>query len=42
MALDAFERYQLLFGPRPIHPLDRLSAHLGGPPALNAHSGVFR
>ncbi|GAA0626747.1 1-aminocyclopropane-1-carboxylate deaminase [Kribbella sandramycini] len=30
MALDDFERYPLLFGPSPIHPLDRLSAHLGG------------
>ncbi|MFB6719022.1 1-aminocyclopropane-1-carboxylate deaminase [Kribbella sp. NPDC056345] len=30
MSLDAFERYPLLFGPSPIHPLDRLTAHLGG------------
>ncbi|GAB3837473.1 1-aminocyclopropane-1-carboxylate deaminase [Micromonospora andamanensis] len=30
MTLDAFERYPLLFGPSPIHPLDRLSDHLGG------------
>ncbi|MFG1606805.1 1-aminocyclopropane-1-carboxylate deaminase [Actinoplanes sp. NPDC049265] len=30
MALDDFARYPLLFGPSPIHPLDRLSAHLGG------------
>src|SRR5689334_17481229 len=30
MALDAFERYPLLFGPSPIHPLDRLTAELGG------------
>ncbi len=29
-ALDRFERYPLLFGPSPVHPLDRLSAHLGG------------
>jgi 1-aminocyclopropane-1-carboxylate deaminase len=28
--LDAFERYPLLFGPSPVHPLDRLSEHLGG------------
>nr|WP_238355926.1 1-aminocyclopropane-1-carboxylate deaminase [Kribbella sandramycini] len=28
--MDDFERYPLLFGPSPIHPLDRLSAHLGG------------
>ncbi|MFN8582648.1 MAG: 1-aminocyclopropane-1-carboxylate deaminase [Gemmatimonadaceae bacterium] len=25
-----FERYPLLFGPSPIHPMRRLSAHLGG------------
>ncbi|WP_107655474.1 1-aminocyclopropane-1-carboxylate deaminase [Nocardia suismassiliense] len=30
MSLDTFERYPLLFGPSPIHPLDRLSDHLGG------------
>lgn len=30
MSLDDFERYPLLFGPSPIHPLDRLSDHLGG------------
>jgi len=30
MNLDAFERYPLMFGPSPIHPLERLSAHLGG------------
>jgi 1-aminocyclopropane-1-carboxylate deaminase len=29
MSLDDFERYPLLFGPSPIHPLDRLTAHLG-------------
>ena len=29
-ALAAFERYPLLFGPSPIHPLRRLSRHLGG------------
>jgi 1-aminocyclopropane-1-carboxylate deaminase len=28
--LDAFPRYPLLFGPSPIHPLERLTAHLGG------------
>jgi 1-aminocyclopropane-1-carboxylate deaminase len=28
--LDAFERYPLMFGPSPVHPLERLSAHLGG------------
>jgi 1-aminocyclopropane-1-carboxylate deaminase len=31
MNLEAFDRYPLLFGPAPVHPLDRLSAHLGGP-----------
>ena len=30
MSLDEFPRYPLLFGPSPIHPLERLSAHLGG------------
>jgi 1-aminocyclopropane-1-carboxylate deaminase len=30
MNLDQFDRYPLLFGPSPVHPLDRLSAHLGG------------
>ncbi|WP_433663835.1 1-aminocyclopropane-1-carboxylate deaminase [Nocardia sp. CA-128927] len=30
MSLDTFERYPLLFGPSPIHPLDRLTDHLGG------------
>ncbi|HEY7489424.1 MAG TPA: 1-aminocyclopropane-1-carboxylate deaminase [Streptosporangiaceae bacterium] len=30
MYLDGFERYPLLFGPSPIHPLDRLTEHLGG------------
>jgi 1-aminocyclopropane-1-carboxylate deaminase len=28
--LDKFERYPLTFGPSPIEPLERLSAHLGG------------
>jgi 1-aminocyclopropane-1-carboxylate deaminase len=28
--LDKFERYPLTFGPTPIEPLPRLSAHLGG------------
>ena len=31
MALTDFPRYPLLFGPSPVHPLERLSAHLGGP-----------
>jgi 1-aminocyclopropane-1-carboxylate deaminase len=30
MKLDSFDRYPLLFGPSPLHPLERLSAHLGG------------
>jgi 1-aminocyclopropane-1-carboxylate deaminase len=30
MNLDAFERYPLMFGPSPIHPLERLTEHLGG------------
>ncbi|TCM44414.1 1-aminocyclopropane-1-carboxylate deaminase [Kribbella sp. VKM Ac-2568] len=30
MPIDAFERYPLLFGPSPVHPLDRLTKHLGG------------
>ena len=29
MSLDDFPRYPLLFGPSPVHPLERLSAHLG-------------
>src|ERR1043165_7808859 len=31
MSLDDFERYPLLFGPSPVHKLDRLTKHLGGP-----------
>src|SRR6266540_4603317 len=30
MSLDSFERFPLLFGPSPVHRLDRLTAHLGG------------
>ncbi|MGA8211850.1 MAG: 1-aminocyclopropane-1-carboxylate deaminase [Nocardioidaceae bacterium] len=30
MALADFPRYPLTFGPSPVHPLDRLAAHLGG------------
>jgi 1-aminocyclopropane-1-carboxylate deaminase len=30
MGIDDFARVQLLFGPSPVHPLPRLSAHLGG------------
>jgi 1-aminocyclopropane-1-carboxylate deaminase len=29
-ALERFPRTQLLFGPSPVHPLERLTAHLGG------------
>lgn len=31
MALADFPRHPLTFGPSPVHPLRRLSAHLGGP-----------
>jgi 1-aminocyclopropane-1-carboxylate deaminase len=30
MSIDAFARYPLLFGPSPVHPLERLTQHLGG------------
>src|SRR5436853_7885232 len=30
MSLDQFQRYPLLFGPSPVHRLERLTAHLGG------------
>src|ERR687893_1506522 len=30
MRLDSFARHPLMFGPSPVHPLDRLTAHLGG------------
>lgn len=30
MSIQSFERYPLLFGPSPVHRLDRLSRHLGG------------
>ena len=30
MGLDAFARVPLLFGPSPVHRLERLSEHLGG------------
>jgi 1-aminocyclopropane-1-carboxylate deaminase len=36
MNLDRFSRYPLTFGPTPIHPLKRLSAHLGGKVELYA------
>ena len=32
MSIGSFERYPLLFGPSPVHRLERLSAHLGGAP----------
>jgi 1-aminocyclopropane-1-carboxylate deaminase len=31
MPLADFPRYPLTFGPSPVHPLERLSRHLGGP-----------
>ncbi|MGW0683752.1 1-aminocyclopropane-1-carboxylate deaminase [Streptomyces sp. NPDC002754] len=31
MSVNDFARHPLLFGPSPVHPLDRLSKHLGGP-----------
>src|SRR5438094_393264 len=30
MAIADFQRYPLMFGPSPVHPLTRLSEHLGG------------
>ncbi|MEU0498910.1 1-aminocyclopropane-1-carboxylate deaminase [Mycobacterium sp. NPDC006124] len=30
MAIEDFQRYPLTFGPSPVHPLDRLTEHLGG------------
>ena len=30
MSLTSFPRFPLLFGPSPVHPLERLTAHLGG------------
>jgi 1-aminocyclopropane-1-carboxylate deaminase len=30
MKLDTFDRHPLLFGPSPLHPLERLTSHLGG------------
>lgn len=30
MSITSFERYPLLFGPSPVHRLDRLTRHLGG------------
>jgi 1-aminocyclopropane-1-carboxylate deaminase len=30
MSIDSFERYPLLFGPSPVHRLERLTKHLGG------------
>ncbi|MFC4591601.1 1-aminocyclopropane-1-carboxylate deaminase [Sphaerisporangium corydalis] len=30
MSITSFERYPLLFGPSPLHPLERLTRHLGG------------
>ena len=30
MSIEDFPRYPLTFGPSPVHPLERLTAHLGG------------
>ena len=30
MSIQSFEKYPLLFGPSPVHRLDRLTRHLGG------------
>jgi 1-aminocyclopropane-1-carboxylate deaminase len=30
MSLESFDRVPLLFGPAPVHPMERLSEHLGG------------
>src|SRR6202051_5135744 len=30
MSISSFERYPLLLRPSPVHPLDRLTHHLGG------------
>src|SRR5215467_7155392 len=30
MSIGSFERFPLLFGPSPVHRLERLTAHLGG------------
>lgn len=30
MSLSSYVRYPLLFGPSPVHPLERLTRHLGG------------
>ncbi|MGH3642480.1 MAG: 1-aminocyclopropane-1-carboxylate deaminase [Mycobacterium sp.] len=30
MSIQDFDRYPLTFGPSPVHPLERLTAHLGG------------
>ncbi|MCZ0989832.1 1-aminocyclopropane-1-carboxylate deaminase [Streptomyces diastatochromogenes] len=30
MSLSSYARYPLLFGPSPVHPLERLTGHLGG------------
>jgi 1-aminocyclopropane-1-carboxylate deaminase/D-cysteine desulfhydrase-like pyridoxal-dependent ACC family enzyme len=42
VSLADFPRYPLLFGPSPVHPLERLTAQLGGQPALNGYSALFR
>ena len=32
MSSDSFDRVPLLFGPSPVHRLERMSEHLGGEP----------
>ena len=39
MSLSDFPRYPLTFGPSPVHPLDRLTAHLGGAADLGQARG---
>ena len=40
MSIDSFERYPLLFGPSPIHRLERLGEHLGGGVDLGQARGL--
>ncbi len=39
--LADYPRTPLLFGPPPIQRLDRLTAHLGGQPAINGYASLF-
>lgn len=40
MSLSSYVRYPLLFGPSPVHPLERLTRHLGGCRALGRAGGL--